>query len=310
MSSTATVPVASTSKEDPPQPGAVKRPAPSDMTEPADKKAKSSVTRTTPSDDALRRPAPSGIIDLMASRFSTPFPMLPTVYVIVNTADMSEYFGTIWDSLVCVIYPDGTFEAANIITRDQFILVCRYLTKSRIDHVYATTSGRRSTVRIAIPREYELPKCLSDLINGIGPITVQGGAATYVPQPEIDPTDPAQRLSTLVNFQMLANFASLVQNARSRNYIRTGLVSTAVQGTAWWMLSARNATNINNLAMNQDSVLVVATFKEWTPADAIYCAIVQRLFDGYHINVDSVLKWATDFITGISSLRASFNLQA
>lgn len=290
-----------------PAPVATKRKAGSDLTEPADKKSKT--VHATPEPDFPKSAQPGGVINLIANRFSSPFPIADSQFVVIDTADIGWY-GTIWDTLLSAIYPDGNFVAANVITRDSFILVCRYLTKVRIDHVYATVSGRRAGARIPIPREFELPKCLADVINGIGAITISSGAFLVIPQAEAPPGDAALALGTVVTHAMLTLFSRLVKAATARNLIRSTYISSVPEGTAWWLLSARVPANIAAIANNADSVAVVGTFKEWTPSDGIICALVQRQNDGLFPALLTGITWSMDTIRGISGLRNTFNLDA
>nr|QIJ56919.1 hypothetical protein [Scaphoideus titanus-associated partiti-like virus 1] len=285
----------------------VKRKAGSDLTEPADKKSKVVVRQTEP--DILPQSQPGGILKLLANHFGSPFPIADTHFVVINTADVSWY-GTIWDTLLSAIYPDGNFVAANVITRNNFILVCRYLTKARIDHVYATCSGRRATGRIPIPREYEIPKCLADVINGIGAITILSGSFMVIPQSETAPPDPTQALGAVVTFDMLSAFSRLVKAGTSRNLIRGAFISSVPEGTAWWLLSARAPANLATIANNVDAATVIAVFKEWTPADGILCALVQRQNDGLFADEVELPMWSFDTVRGISGLRNTFNLDA
>lgn len=285
-----------------PAPVATKRKAGSDLTEPADKKSKT--VHLTPEPDLPKSAQAGGVINLIANRFSSPFLIADSQFVIIDTADIG------WDTLLSAIYPDGNFVAANVITRADFILVCRYLTKARIDHVYATVSGRRARARIPIPREFEIPKCLADVINGIGAITISAGAFLVIPQAEAPPADAALALGTVVTHAMLTLFSRLVKAATARNLIRSTYISSVPEGTAWWLLSARVPANIAAIANNADSNAIVGTFKEWTPADGIICALVQRQNDGLFPALLTGITWSRDTIRGISGLRNTFNLDA
>lgn len=284
-----------------------KRKAGSDLTEPADKKTKT--VQQTKEPDTFKSTQPGGIINLIANRFSSPFLIADTQFVVVDTAAIN-WFGTIWDTLISAIYPDGNFVIENVITRDNFILVCHYLTKARIDHDYATVSGRRAGARIPIPREYEVPKCLADIINGIGAVTISSGAFMVFPQSEAAPADHAVALGTIVTHAMLNLFSRLVKACTARNLIRAGFISSVPEGTAWWILSARQPANIAAIANDADIVVVVATFKEWSPADEIFCSIVQRQNTGLFPDLLTGINWSMDTIRGISGLRNTFNLDA
>lgn len=180
---------------------------------------------TTQEPDIPKSSQAGGVINLIDNRFSSPFPIADSQFVVIDTANIGWY-GTIWDTLLSAIYPDGNFVADNVITGADLILVCRYLTKARIDNVYATVSGRRAGARIPIPREFEIPKCLADVINGIGAVTISAGAFLVIPQAEAPPGDAALALGTVVTHAMLNLFSRLVKAATARNLIRSTYICT------------------------------------------------------------------------------------
>ncbi len=250
-----------------------------------------------------------GLLNTLRNRLSPPFPVANTQYVIVDTALMAAYFASLRNAMIVAIYPDERFLPTDVITADHFTLVCRYLMKSRIDHVYAAYSGYRSAQRIAIPQALEVPKALAVLVNGIGTYICQGGAFMACPQPEVAPADDNQALSNVVTQANISSFVRLVQGAKVRGFVRTECLSSTTEGTAWWLLSARQASNTDNLAVDSNTVAVFGVFKEWTSIDGVLCAIAQRQYDGL-LGGDTALKWSTDYITGLAGLRRSFNLNA
>lgn len=173
--------------------------------------------------------------------------------------------------------------------------------------VYASYLGRCPAGRIALPREFMVPKTLADLLNGIGTIVVQGGGISVCPEPEAVPADAALALNQAVTFAMLSSFSSLVEAARVRNIIRISTLTGAVKGTAWWILSARQTANPAVVANNSDSVAVFGVFKEWTPADGLMSALVQNQYNGM-LATDAALKWSMDFVVGVPGLRRASNI--
>lgn len=285
-----------------------KRPA-SDMTEPADKKSR---TRTT-HEVGIPGSHPSasgGILMHIANRFGTPIPLADTQFIRIDTSGMTGYFESLWDALVTAIYPDSSYDDTGVISAQNFSNVCRYLTKARIDQVYSSASGRRPPGRIAIPRDYEIPKALADVVNGIGPVLVNGGAFTVIPEPEAAPADPSTGLPNLVPYAVLTSFSRLVKAASCRGLIRTSYLSSAIDGTAWWLLTARKASNISTVALNDNQVTTAGVFKEWTPSDGVLCSIVQRGNDGLIPDLLPQLTWVFDTIPGVVGLRRTFNLDA
>jgi len=132
-----------------------------------------------------------------------------------------------------------------------------------------------------------------------------------IPEPEAQAADPAARLNVMVTYAMMTRFEQLVQAAVHRGFIREDVVGRAIEGTAYWLLSARiPATPANICPGEEDSVLVYGAFHEFTPTDAYLSAIVQNRFPGVIEDVLPLIYWSFDPIVGVSSLRNQFNTDA
>ena len=70
--------------------------------------------------------------------------------------------------------------------------------KSRNDTVFAKYTGRRPNRRIAMAGDFTVPKCLADIINGIGVFTIRNQAATVYPAPETANADSNLNLGAQV----------------------------------------------------------------------------------------------------------------
>jgi len=261
---------------------------------------------------ASKHQEPGGILVELAKKIYGPYAAHDKLYIEVLSNDMAPYFATLYYSLLGIRFPSGApIQQLNVITEAQFILVCRYFVKARCDAVFGKVSGRRTQTRIPVASVFQLPKALADIINGIGTIIVNDGGLNVCPQPEADnDPDPQQRLSALVNHNILTAFENLVLACRNIGGIHVSTVSQADEGTAWWLLSARQTTN-HTVVCNglQDNVTVLGVFKEWTPSDAAICAIVQRQNDGLFGGIDEMF-WTTDPARSIGATRRAFNIQA
>lgn len=252
------------------------------------------------------RPESDKRIANIGAHLSTPYPIVDDIFLVVDTAKMETFFKYVWTAIVNCIYPDSRFTTSGLISQANFVLVCRYLFKARIDQVYSSVSGRRPVQRIALSKDYLVPRCLSDLANGIGTFSAQGGALNFIPTPENDPNDQTQRLTSLVSQDIQNAFSRLVKAAERRGFITLHPIGNISAGTAWWLLSVRNSSDHSIIATDSNNVWISSTFKEWTPADAIMAAVVQRQYDGLVENVEVASKWTTDSITGIASVRETF----
>ncbi|CAH0392746.1 unnamed protein product [Bemisia tabaci] len=170
--------------------------------------------------------------------------------------------------------------------------------------------GRRPEGRIGIAKAVELPKALADIINGIGLHIGQGGALKFIPRPEDNPGQAADRLQVRADYNILANFAHLVQDAKSAGHIRTGSTSSQELGTAWWVISGRKSEDPSEVAAVAESVRIDSAFPEFTPSDALLCAIVERQNTGLEDNTDILLKWTFGEVENVPSIRVAYNIQA
>jgi len=297
-----------------------KRPATSEVAEPADKRSRAAEVPPAdvemqadrpkrPADDLLIHPThrPGGILNSLAREIHGPIPVHADANITVNTANMEDYIDSVRVALIDAIYP-GIEAPADMVTEADWRIVIRSILKSRVDHVYSSVTGLRPNQRIPMPRQFELPKCISDLANSIGMITVLKGGLRVIPQPEVagQGVDPLVNLFTLARIQSAAR---LIQAAKVRGIINTGFLSSVVDGTAWWCMSARQAANQNVVANGIANVGVVAIFPEWTPADALLCAIVQNQYDGLFGDI-AAMYWSAGFVTSIGAIRNSYNLGA
>ncbi|CAH0388482.1 unnamed protein product [Bemisia tabaci] len=122
--------------------------------------------------------------------------------------------------------------------------------------------------------------------------------------------EAADRLQSKVTYMMLTAFGLFTQDAKVASLINTGYISSVEQGTAWWVLTARNVEKPVDLATGDSAGKISASFHEYTPSDALLCAIVQRQNSGLEDNCDSLLKWTFGEVENIPTIRSAYNLQA
>jgi hypothetical protein len=253
-----------------------------------------------------------GLLTEMSRTRTGPAPMHDDVYIIVDSANYTGYFTSLYETVIRLVYPDFDPAAAvGVITEDNFIRVCRYLMKARCDHVFGKVSGRRPPRRIPIPSEMLVPNALAQVINGIGVVVVDSGAYPVIPQPEaINAVDANQNLDVVVTHAILRQFVNLVTAASNRGLIRTGTVSTITQGTAYWILTARDTANPDVVApQDANHCTIYSVVKDWTPADAMLAAICLNQYPGQFASMTE-MKWTCEPFRAIGGIRASFNADA
>lgn len=218
--------------------------------------------------------------EAIIGHISAPIPNRTPIYIVVDSAHMAVFFSRMRTVIIELLYPGSEGEPAGVINDNQFVWVCRYLTKARIDTVHFKFSGLRTEGRLPLPMEVIVPQALSDIINGIGVVIVSGGGKVLVPQPEAIPADVAIRLNNRVTHAIFTNFSILINQAISRGFIRGSTIIGTTEGTAWWALSCRNAADEAVSNGDANNVIVKSLFNEFTPRDTIYASVVQNQFNG------------------------------
>lgn len=261
--------------------------------------------RPPPETNAPAAKAPNRNADVELKILGKPYSVLPLTFILVNTEGMIPFFTSIYTVILNDLWPGNALVPAGTVTEAQFVNVCRYLTKARVDTVYSKVSGQRSANRIPIPSDMAIPKCLSDVLNGIGLITALNGDLRLVPQPETDPPDQNARLGNVVTHAVLASFNQLITIATNSGSIRTGTIVHTTEGTAWWTLRVVNCIT-QAIANGANLVQILSTTKDFTPRDVTMAAIVQRQNDGLVPNYLVGVNWSSEPLSGILSTRRSF----
>lgn len=123
-------------------------------------------------------------------------PCRPTVYVVVQTKLMTAFFTAIYYNILNALYPSNMPLPAKTITAAQFVLMCRFYTKSRIDYVHTEVLSRRTDGRIPMSEFVALPSVLTRMINGLGAVRVTPAQYKVIPAPEVQPVEVNERLNS------------------------------------------------------------------------------------------------------------------
>lgn len=240
---------------------------------------------------------PSGILTQLSSNYTGPIPNHENVFRIVNLIEINAISNTTYNEMISNMFPDADANTANVISQDDFLLVNKYLFKSRIDTVYSRTSGRRPSHRVPIAPDYQMPKAIADCINVYGTHLIQSGSILVIPQPAPAGEDATQRIDNLVTYARLQSYQTFVNQCVRRNFINTSAISSSSEGTGAWLLTARHTVDRSVVSTNDSrNTTVWAQFNEWTPADGIIAAILVNNYNG-HIVFDH-----DDFLFSMNSI--------
>lgn len=240
-----------------------------------------------------------------------PMPCGARFYRKVFANELDLWFSLVRESIVTRMFPSGAFNEATIISAENWLHVCRYLFRARIDHVYSTVSGQRPEDRVPLPGAYRVPKSISDVINCYGVKVIGCNSIRVVPRPERPPEDRAHRIASRVNHRILDQFSQFVENASQRGFINVSELSRNVQGTAAWLITTRDFNSISTIATYETKIIQAwASFSEWTPADGLHAIIMCNRFDGLVPDYLTGLRFRLHDVTDGDSLRAGFATNA
>lgn len=251
----------------------------------------------------------SSFITRATSYMGGPIAYRPIQYITVNSLTYVEFFTAMRESIISALLPGQDITTSSYISEDDFALVCRYLLKSRVDTIHYRVSGQRQNSRISVPTGLPVPKCIADVINIIGTVTLNNGAYMLCPEPEVTPPAAGDQLQTKVTAAMLSSFSSFVNTAHSRGLIRTQYISITNEGSSAWALGVYE-TGTQLLANgNCQSVSIYAAFSEFSLSDVIYAAVTQNRMSG-QTPLCTLSMWKSDEVRGISGLRFDFATNA
>lgn len=229
-------------------------------------------------------------------------------YVEVSPRGFEKYFSSIWKTIVVVLGNEENHHA--ICYEPYWVKVCSFLLQERVDYVY---SNATSTVLTGQSLHiFPVPKCLSELLNNIGIVTVfsnDENSLTLCPRisgsnrlrpGEINHMGKSKRV-----------FSQLVVAASARGFLNTGHLTNNIEGSPWWALTIRLPGDIHSIATgDEDVVQVYGRFSGFSLEDELRCAIVQNQFDGTVPNSDEKFRYHSENqLKGVLGLREVFNLK-
>jgi len=168
------------------------------------------------------------------SNISGPISALHSVHICVPTTGYESFFASVYQTLVFSTFEE--FKPHNIITEADFVLVCRYLLKGRIDSV----SGYCAPDSIELFWQVPLPAAIAAVINAVGVVSVGSGGFRCIPRSEPTPVDKEKYLYNMVTESMSCSFTHLINMAISRGHVRHATLSRECEGTAYWLLATRS----------------------------------------------------------------------
>lgn len=232
----------------------------------------------------------------------------PMRFITCDTNSCSNFFTSMYNVYFMKLHPFGSPRSGEI-TREQFVLGCRVVMKSRIDFIYKNVSGKPAEGHIKLSKGLKIPKALADMINGIGPIKENNQSCyKFCPKPEPHPEDSTQSLDYLATDAVMTAFSEFILRLESSKIIQTSLLKTTLNGSsAWWLLSARKILNSKEIATGGENAIPFAVFQEWNSEDGLMAVLVQNGYDGV-VEGHKALTVCGAAVTNVNFLRRAYFL--
>lgn len=310
-----------------------------DLVQESDNKAR---TRVTVAPASPKRIAPAIVRDeymatQLFARLNAPAPSQACITFNINVLDMHPYFGSSYDSIVNALYPDDN-NPATILSRDNYICVLNYITRSRIAYVLEQQGLYFDAFqRLAYQTGTLLPASVAAVIQGLGRTHIYNGFQPVTPgwlgSPSFNEAEEnrlaaegtqAERIGIyeelthdrpLFQHEVSANllpaqftaFHRFMDTVQLKNAATTAYLTETIEGTPWYTIGAMTAFN-NPAQGNANEVYALAPTNDANPADIIMALLVQRRHDGTIPGDCNSGKWRSRFLSGCTSHRRVFNL--
>lgn len=237
-----------------------------------------------------------------------PNPIGIPLEIIPLWANAKAFFSFVYTTLIGVIYEGGsTF--SELITEDKFLLVCRELYICRLQTVYQKYTGIRVPGRIPFFAEFKLPMCIAIVINSYGVVTMNQSRSTVYPKPEDPLPDKDQEDALHPKSTDYKTFSQFVKVLELRNIIKTGTLSSLINGNPAWLISARRSMEKTVPANTEtNSITVVCSHPDFAPIDAFLSAMMVNQQSGTLFS--SLIQCESNTLSEVISIRTQFVINA
>lgn len=192
------------------------------------------------------------------------------------------------------------------ITNVDFVRVCRFLLKGRLDNILREYGRQNPDNRIIITDTFLMPKCLAEVLNGLGGVLVNSKALTIYPIMAAEIVQMDRRIHRMVTHEMQEEYITFVYQLEAAGITKATPMTHVKDGTRWWATTVRD--NANAIANGNNQVVRVFTqVTEATPSDMLIAAIVQH---GMEATFPPLLRelCQSELVININSLREAFFL--
>lgn len=231
---------------------------------------------------------------------------VPLTVIDVNLALFDPVLTAMYDAFKHTCYASASQFIP--ITLANFIRVCRLCIKARIDFVYMRQTGARAHDRVNINQAPDMPRCLAEMVNGIGFLTAWNGFSEICPH-AIQEVEELNDRAARTPANIVGQFTLFVKNIAKKGFTTLTPLSRTEDGTRYWVMQARDlvVAQPRTAEGNAEIVNCRTQIDSSTPGDIMLAAIVQNGFDG-NIAPMNFFVYESDPITGIQAIRTKFFL--
>lgn len=231
---------------------------------------------------------------------------IPLTIIDINLAHYDPVLTAMYNAFLHTGYAAAS--AFIPITLANFIRVARLCLKARIDFVFMRQTGAKALDRVNLNQAPEMPRCLAELVNGIGFISAWQSFQEVCPHAQQEEEDlNARAARTPAN--IVAQFTLFVKNLAMKGLTTLVPLSRTEDGTRYWLMQVRDVVILQPQTANGHAEIVNCRtqLSDTTPADIMLAAIAQNGFDGVIPSLNFFV-YESDAITGIAAIRTKFFL--
>lgn len=230
----------------------------------------------------------------------------PITLININLANYNPVFTEMYEAFLHTCYASQA--AFMPITLNNFIRVCRLCLKARIDFIYMRQTGARALDRVNLNQAPEMPRCLAEIVNGIGFVSVIDQYIDICPHAQQE-IEPVNERAGRTPHEIVGQFSLLAKNIALKGFTTLVPLSRTEDGTRYWLMQVRDIVvpQPRTAAGYAEIVNCKIQIDNSTPADVMLAAIVQNGFDGV-IPPLNFFIYDSDPVTGVASIRTKFFL--
>lgn len=195
-----------------------------------------------------------------------------TLVMPVNCLD--PFFTTMYNFFIQKLVVNAT-EFDRYITRADFVHVAHFIFKGRLDDISRHYMRQNPANRIIMSDALVMPKCMAEIINGLGGVLVNDGAILLFPQLQPEVVAEEHRVHRLATAAMQERFITFTEQLAQHGLTTATPLTHVKDGTRWWTLDVRTREGGDVNGYN-NVVRANCYVHDVTPSDIMHACIAQH----------------------------------